>query len=165
MNRRRIYIDLDGVLVDLEYKLAQKFGENFKDLSADHIWTDIRDNEKNFFLNLEPYNDGWLFVENILDQYSETHYVAILTALPWPTGNLITADQDKRKWVRKYIHDEIPIHTLIGGVNKPEYLNNPGDILIDDTVKVVERWNKKGGVGILHKSYEESLIELARIIC
>ena len=163
MNRRRIFIDMDGVLVNLEKRLEQRFGD-YKQLSANKLWGSIRDNEINFFFHLDPYENGWHFVETILEKYRDQHYVAILTALPWPTGNLITAAEDKTKWIRKYIHDTIPVHTIIGGVNKPEYINNPGDILIDDTIKVIENWNNKDGRGILHTSFENSLLELQNYV-
>jgi phosphoglycolate phosphatase-like HAD superfamily hydrolase len=164
LNKRRIYIDLDGVLVNLEEKLEELFGKDFKTVSADKMWGTIRDEELNFFLKLRPYNLAYKFVEDIYEKYSDSYYISILTALPWPTGNLITAAKDKEKWVRIYIHDTMPVHTIIGGVNKPEYINNPGDILIDDTPKVLDRWVQKGGVGILHTSYENSLNEL-KILC
>lgn len=159
-NKPRIYIDMDGVLANLQKTLIDKFGEDYKELSADVMWSNIRDNEINFFFNLDCYDMSQNFVETILEKYSDSHYVSILTALPWPTGNLISAAKDKERWIRKFIHDTIPVHTIIGGANKPQYINNPGDILIDDTQVVIGKWRNKGGIGILHTSFETSLLEL-----
>lgn len=163
LNKQRIYIDCDGVLANLELKLKQIYSEKYKELSSNQLWSSIRDDHYNFFSDLEPYDGAKEFVKFIVDAHKD-HYVAILTALPWPTGNLVTADQDKRQWIREYIHETIPIHTLIGGVNKKEYINNPGDILIDDTQKVLDNWTEKKGVGILHTSFENSLNILENLL-
>jgi 5'-nucleotidase len=158
-DKRRIYIDCDGVLANLGLKLTEIYGKDYKELSSNQLWSSIRDDHHNFFSDLEPYDGAKEFVKFIVETYKD-HYVAILTALPWPTGNLITVDQDKRQWIREYINQTIPIHTLIGGVNKKEYINNPGDILIDDTQKVLDNWTEKKGIGILHASFENTLNEL-----
>lgn len=163
-NTPRIYIDMDGVLANLQKTLITKFGEDYKELSADVIWGNIRDNEINFFFNLDCYDMSQNFVETILEKYSDSHYVSILTALPWPTGNLISAAKDKERWIRKFIHDTIPVHTIIGGANKPQYINIPCDILIDDTQVVIDKWQNKGGIGILHTSFETSLLELENYV-
>ena len=161
---RRIYIDVDGVLANLELRLINTYGAEYKEMSANKLWTTIRDNEKYFFYTLPAFAGAKKFVHTILEKYSKNNYVSILTALPFPTGYLITADADKRAWIRDFIHPAIPVHTIIGGVNKSEYINKKGDILIDDTEKVLYNWRIKGGTAIHHTSFEETLKTLETLL-
>jgi hypothetical protein len=70
---------------------------------------------------------------------------------------LITADVDKRNWIKKHISETIHVHTVMGWHLKKYYITSPNDILLDDIHKNIVSWTEHGGIGILHTSHAESL--------
>ena len=46
--------------------------------------------------------------------------------------------------------------------NKPDYAS-PTSILIDDYPKNIKEWENKGGIGIVHKSAEQTLRALEKL--
>ncbi len=163
INKPRLFIDLDDVIVDLWRFIREYHNMPHDAAKIDKHWLTVKDIPR-LFKKLKPIPGSFEFVNTISEQYRDTHYIGFLTSIPKPIGPMITADQDKREWVKRFISDHVPVHTIIGGEHKCQYVNGPTDILIDDLYRNIEAWNNKGGIGVHHTSFENSLQKLSEII-
>ncbi|MGB6084728.1 5' nucleotidase, NT5C type [Moheibacter sp.] len=116
--KKRLFIDLDGVIVDLiaqvEVEFAQIESGTYKEA------TDLIDFSETVFLDAEPIKDALKSVAE-LEKYFEVY---ILSTAPWKNT---LAWMQKRIWVEKHLPSMYK--RLILTHNK-ELLN--GDFLIDD---------------------------------
>lgn len=142
--RRRIALDLDNVFADWNKFVMDHVGEAY----SPNVWYQL-DQVDNLFLQLEIIPGAKEMFESI---WSLNHWydIFILTAIPYPTNKLITCIDDKRAWVAKHLSPDIPVHTTVGGHTKHHWVNRPGDILIDDLQKNLDKWEEALGTGILH---------------
>lgn len=76
---------------------------------------------------------------------------------------MLTAAQDKERWVREHLKVDYPVHTVIGRQQKQLFVHTPGDILIDDHPENIEQWTNAGGHGILHTDVWKTIHELDRL--
>lgn len=159
VNKPRLFLDLDGVFVDLDKKIKELYHKRYDDHGPYEVWSKLTHEQPNFFYNLDPMPDYILLLDAV-HKMEDEYYISFLTSMPRPTGNLITAYNDKIKWVRKYLHDEWLVHTVPGWENKKKYVTSHNDILLDDAPRNIREWNEAGGVGILHKNVEGSIILL-----
>ena len=151
MITKKIWLDLDGVFADLQKKLIEVFGPDYKEISPNNLWRRLQE-EDHLFLHLNEIEDAQSLLSSIIkisDEYNCE--IEFLTALPYSTGNLSTSRDDKILWVKRHLSITIPVSTIIGGLNKYKFAN-AGDILIDDTAKNLGPWEGAGGIGILHGS-------------
>lgn len=151
-----INLDLDGVFANfLGY--TRSLGIDYV-ASPAQAWSEISLIPR-FFTQL-PVLPGSLALFKALQHHGQR--LRILTALPLPTGTLVTARADKREWVARHISNELEVVTVLGGVNK--YLEaQAGDVLIDDQMRNLEPWIRAGGLGIHHTSVEKTLGELQEL--
>ena len=113
------------------------------------MWS-ILDQIDNLFYHLTPLPYAYDLYWDIVQEYENIADVFILTSLPLPTNKLITAADDKRRWVHHRLDANAKVHTVIGGINKKWFVNQKGDILIDDTQRNLDGWTSRGGTSILH---------------
>lgn len=147
-----VYLDLDGVMVNLDKKIQEVFGTDYKNVPSNVLWNTLGEID-NLFLNLEPM-PSYLTLFNYLQQLHNTGVIKleILTSLPYSTKKLVTSKGDKTEWVRQYLDKDIKVNTVVGGAKKAKFVTQPTDILIDDLERNITAWQNAGGVGILHKS-------------
>ena len=127
---KKIFLDLDGTLARFNVRNAlTRF-----------------DNEIGFFAKLLAYKN----IEEI-NEMTKIGNVYIISASPNKQ-----ADQDKMKWVNKYL-PSMPLKNIVFcriGENKAEIIKEKvgvdikGNILLDDYTKNLEQWESAGGVGI-----------------
>jgi len=127
---KKIFLDLDGTLARFNVRNAlTRF-----------------DNEIGFFAKLLAYKN----IEEI-NEMAKIGNVYIISASPNKQ-----ADQDKMKWVNKYL-PSMPLKNIVFcriGENKAEIIKEKvgvdikGNILLDDYTKNLEQWESAGGVGI-----------------
>ena len=117
-NKKILYIDMDGVLVDFQSGIKALSKDNFKKYKNRY------DEAPNIFSVMEPIKDA-IFSFNLLSEYFDTY---ILSTSPWDNP---TALQDKQNWVKKYI-GKAAKKRLIFSHHKNL---NKGDFLIDDRTK------------------------------
>ncbi|KVP39630.1 5' nucleotidase, NT5C type [Burkholderia ubonensis] len=153
-----IYIDLDGVKVDFYGETTRILGAPYKSLPSAEAWGRLEQVD-HLFLNLPMLPDA-LELWQGLQGRGRLH---ILTAMPKPTGKLITAAGDKVAWVRKHICTQVPVIVVEHGLMKARWAR-PGDILIDDLERNIAAWEAAGGIGILHRNARDTLESLARIL-
>lgn len=143
--KKRIALDLDGCFANFHQFVLDYTGEHY---SPHTSWSQL-ELIPNLFLQLDVI-PGAKELFDYIYSFRDRYDIFVLTAIPRPTYNLITASDDKKAWVAKYLSDEIKVCTVLGGRNKKHWVNRPGDILIDDAETNIKEWNKVGGCGILH---------------
>ena len=138
----KIYLDIDGVLVDFDggfKKLTGQYPNDFeRKYGTEEFWRQIPTDTTKFWKELEWMPDG-----KQLFQYTEKYKPTLLSA----PSKAQTSKQGKREW--RDIN--IPGVKLIlkGAKFKHEYAK-PNHILIDDRADNIERWISAGGIGIEH---------------
>jgi hypothetical protein len=155
-------LDLDGVLYNFNARIKSILGKNLEDfnprIGAWLLLTPYQD----LFKDLELLPDAMTLVNGVKKFANERNYmIEILTAVPYYAVMPLAAGH-KRESVQKDFAEPWKFKTGPHARNKHEHCR-PGDILIDDSVMNVQQWNAKGGFGILHKSAEETLIQLNNI--
>ncbi len=155
MKNYKIFVDLDGVLVDFDKKFEQELGDKpevlFKKYGDDFVW-DILDKIDNFWFDMDPKLDAeelWNFVL--------PYNPSILTK---PAKSVYSCKKDKRKWVDKYLGEDIKV---LFEQDKSKYAT-PNSILIDDQEKNISKWETAGGIGILHKNSQDTIKQLKEIL-
>lgn len=118
MNKRRIFFDMDGVLVDFNSGV-EKLSEETKNQYKGRI-----DEVPGIFSLMEPIPGAIEAVHLLAKRYD----VFILSTSPW---NNPTAASDKIEWVKKYMNDVF--HKRIILTHHKELCR--GDYLIDDKGK------------------------------
>lgn len=144
-----IYLDLDGVVADF-FSVARKLlGREYHETPSAIAWAKLSLVPR-LFANL-PVLPGASELVAALSHHGPRFQV--LTARPLPTGFLVTAEGDKRYWVRNNLSPTLKTNVVLHGVNKYKYVT-PGAVLIDDLERNLIPWREAGGVGILHTSME-----------
>ena len=118
MNRKRIYFDMDGVLVDFESGVA-KLSDEVKEQYKGRI-----DEVPGLFALMGPM-PGAIEAVQLLAKHFDVY---ILSTSPW---NNPTAASDKMEWVKKYMNNIFHKRVII--THHKELLL--GDYLIDDRSK------------------------------
>ena len=167
-NAFRIFVDLDGVLVDFE-----KFAKEH--IIEPHINSDVKDHflqkgakrdfwravdrwtrsGKQFFGAMDPLPDAFE-----LWDYIKEYFPTILSA----TGHVMNAKEEKRDWVKRYLGDTTAGMALFtrAASEKCQYAAS-NHILIDDRAKAIDPWIEAGGIGILHTSAEDTIQQLKKL--
>ena len=145
-----LYIDLDGVLADMDTAYAALAGAK-PDKLLDNVDWRLIVAVPGFYANLPPMPDMealWAYVSTWPD-------VAILTGVP---KSVPEAEADKRAWVTKHLGAHVPM-IACASRNKCLYAK-PGDVLVDDWERYKKHWLKAGGIWITHTSAAESVAAL-----
>ena len=149
-----IYVDIDGVLADLQNYVDDVLGEKSVDLNNDDNWKKLRKlNEPNFSkLNLLP---DAMTLWNYVKKYKPN----VLTATGQPADR---NDKLKRQWVKNNLTGYNNVYSVVASRNKAKWAW-PDAILIDDRMKSVGPWREKGGIGIHHTSATNTIAELKKL--
>ena len=153
--KHRVFCDMDGVLVDFDKGYRELPGGLELDgtpHTSNEFWTPINEKGKDFWVNLEWMSDG-----KILWNYIEDYYPILLSS---PSRKGFGSREGKDIWVKRELPG-VPLK-LEYSFNKKKY-SGPGNILIDDRESNIDQWIEHGGIGILHKSAEETIVELKKI--
>lgn len=148
-----IYCDMDGVIADFDKRfreLAKMSPDQYEEkYGIEKFWNFI-DNEigVRFWVGIPWMQDG-----KQLWEYIKKYKPTLLSA---PSRNN-ESRLGKRLWVKKHIPGTKLV--LASRANKQDYAK-PNAILIDDRPDTIIEWENKGGVGILHKSAEETIQKL-----
>ena len=166
MIRKTIFLDMDGVVADFTGFVTTYHKTDICNLTPKQLWEPFQEKVPNIFLQLSLIDGAKEFFDTVVEIANSNQYeVRFLSALPYPTGHLITSAQDKILWVNKHLSSTHEVHTVMGGgSNKKYYVNSSKDILIDDREKNCLAFKKYGGKIILHKNFEETLLLLTTIL-
>lgn len=143
------FLDLDGVLIDFiggYKKLSGKTPKSYQDVD----WKIIESGGVDFWANLE-----WLPSGKELWKALKEFKPTILSSPSRHKDSRV----GKRIWVRRELGKSVP---LILESQKEKYADK-NSILIDDLHNNIKKFKEMGGLGILHKSNEETLNQLANL--
>lgn len=144
-----LFVDMDGVLANFDLHHEAVFGYRPDDIVRDVDWEAVRA-RGDFFLELPVMPDALELWE-----YVKRHNPVVLTGVP---KRVPEAPANKRGWIKQYICDRVEVRCCLS--SEKSLHCQPGDIIIDDRAKYQHRWEKKGGIWILHRSAAQSIAEL-----
>ncbi len=161
--KRTVFVDMDGVIVDFEGYFKTITGMTLNQVTDPELWTRINAYGKAKFFSEIPWTPGgkdlWAFITNNFLK------VKILSALG--KSDLVDKQttQGKMAWIKKNI-PSLPNEDVILVQNKHQKARycKPGDIIIDDTDVVIQEWTQKRGIGILHKTAQETISKLRQYV-
>lgn len=142
MIRRKVFCDMDGILVDFE-KVAD--------------WDEL---PKDYFLT-RPIKKGAKDLWDFLCKHRWDEYV--LSARP---RSMPQAIQHKIDWMAQQLNYTTRDHLIICLRRQKKLLAVSGgvsNILIDDSGDVIQAWKESGGIGILAESPVEAIIHLKNL--
>ena len=157
---KQIFLDQDGVLADFESGLTKALGYKVDVTSP----IDVYDIEKRkltaqrLFRNLDPLPDAWKLVDYCMNSGIHTE---ILTAAGTVNRTLVV--KDKIDWIRRYVHPHWIVIPTFSGTQKAAFAHKKA-VLIDDRQRNIDYWEEAGGIGILHKTADETIEQLDYII-
>lgn len=150
----KVFVDLDGVLVDFEKGVKAATGEEAHAMSPRAMWP-ILARTPGFYAQLDWTSDGrelWAFVSK--------HDPTILSGLPlgfW-------ARPQKIEWCRRELGSGVPVITCMSREKAKKGAEATPDgrtmLLIDDRESIREAWERMGGVFVLHRFARESIEKL-----
>jgi len=155
-----IYVDMDGVLADLQSFIKKLTGRALRDDDKydKESWKQFHDHMKDGNKTFEEFKK--LPDTDKLWSYIRKYKPHILTA----TGTNLAdeAAKQKRAWVKKHLTGFDQIHTPQKSAQKAKWAW-PDAILIDDRMKSIGPWREKGGIGIHHKSAADTIKQLKKL--
>lgn len=156
----KIYLDMDGVIVDFAGYTINVLGVKDADSggSAKEMWAAI-EKVPNFFDKLSMLPDAQELLDYVLSLGIPTE---ILTAIPSKRNDLKTAADDKKSWAAREIGPEMIVNTGPYSRDKKNWAK-PNYVLIDDRKSNIKEWIAAGGIGILHKSAADTIEQLKAI--
>lgn len=161
----KIFLDLDGVMVNLELPIYEQHGVIFgktQEWELEKVWPKCG---MEFWANLPPMDD-----HDALYSIVREFNPVVLTAYPHTfkhgSSDAVQCELGKRRWVYKNLGAKQAVDTIVT-LSKIKQEVIPVDakdkssyILIDDMPRNITRWRAAGGTGILHKSAIESITAL-----
>lgn len=160
-----IYVDLDGVMADLEKKMLEVTGHQIQNKENDRGNPEDDQNWKKFHDEIAAGRPLFAEMDMMPDAQKLWDYIKkykphILTA----TGkrNVLSVDKQKREWVQEHLPEHNTVYTVTGSKNKAKFAW-PDSVLIDDRMKSIDPWREKGGIGIHHTSAKETIAQLKKL--
>lgn len=150
---RMLFLDLDQTFADFDGGFIRLFGMPPTQCAKAKKWEQIA-NTPNFFRDLEPLPGAYQF-------YLKIRHLphAFLTACPH--SFYAQAAQQKREWSRINLDAHAFVIPALGSSNKPLFMHNPGDVILDDREPVCEAWEAAGGIAIhFTGDYEKSYTQI-----
>lgn len=173
----RLFLDLDGVLLDFERAIAEHGIETYPEsrnyihlpenqwppemVEADKAYKAVME-RPDFWNTLRPMKDA-----HKLWCYCLLHFspFSVLTAVPKDTKRQFDIGIQKRHSIWKHFSSTFPYDNIIvcKRSEKASYCRF-GDILVDDTPANCREWEAAGGIAILHVSAENTIERLRTIL-
>ena len=150
----KVYLDLDGVLVDFDTHYRNLIGpipeRNDPNRDVDHALMSKLD----FFETAPVMDDAY----ELFDFVQHLNPI-ILTGVP--KVDTEKASKAKREWVARYFGPGIPVITCRSRDKCIQ--SQPGSVLVDDWTKYKGLWTAKGGSWVTHTTASNSIEELKKL--
>ena len=162
---KKIYFDMDGVLADFNRGVIELAHSEPIDQSHENeekttaLWDAIRKVDS-FYYKLKPLNNAIEVFNEVRNKYPSK--VEILSAIPKPKRNIVGAKEDKIKWVKKYLGEDVVVN-IVYKEEKKNFCLGKEYVLIDDLDKNINDWISSGGSGILFTVNTNVIEELNRL--
>ena len=146
----KIYIDLDGVLTAYHKRWGELYGE---------VPLDVMNNDKKlFYAHWDDFVQGRNFetlerlsgFDTLMNAVKATGLKYEILSSSGGGNNHDFVVEQKMKWLHDN-HIHCPANIVRGGLRKAEFAKK-WNVLIDDTVHVVENYRNASGTAILHKN-------------
>lgn len=165
---KKIYIDMDGVLVDFENGIKDiipTFGKLTKSLDSNEMWKAV-EKKKNFWETLEPLSNAKSLITSLKEKFNNAEFY-ILTGVPSDEKKLSkeleekvkknnpgfmasASKMGKIKWIKTYFPEFGDKIIFVRRSQKQKY-SQEGCLLIDDNLQTNKEWNTKDGAGIWYQ--------------
>ena len=158
----KIYIDLDDTLADFSGGVKKLgFVACGDKVETDNKMFDMIRECPHFYANLDLYPGSLDMLNKVIEKYGKDK-VEILSGVPRPHRNIVTASEDKLDWCKKYLPSDLKINLCLRK-DKYKYCNGKGYILIDDNKNNCKEWEKAGGTAIKFDGQVDVLEELNKL--
>jgi len=149
-----IYVDMDGVLVDLAKGVEEVSGISLEQLKTRgrELEKLLNEQPKNFWASLDWMPGGkdlWSYIQK---------YNPIILSTP---ANNPESKEGKLLWIKKHL--QLPENRIIIDINKEKYVDSDKSLLIDDREKVLKPWRAAGGTGIQHINTSSTIKQLKKL--
>ncbi len=173
----KIYFDMDGVLADFSNGIRKLCGiepppqpedvpEEEKEatkIANDKMWEKVRVVD-HFYDKLELMPGAKEMFDAVYKKYGEK--CQILTGIPKKERGIVTAKEDKEKWVARVLSKDVNVN-VVYTENKPTFITNKnntkGYILIDDLENNIKKWKEIGGSGFMNVESEHTIDRLKKL--
>ena len=167
MEIKKIHFDMDGVLADFQRGVRELACAEPSDQDAVNsregekedlaMWDAIRKVD-HFYDRLELMPGAGELFAAVHDRYGAD--CEILTAAPKEKRHIENAGEDKIRWARRVLGEDIKVNVVYDSKEKKNYCTGKGCVLIDDLEENVKEWEEYGGTGIWYESAEKTLEKL-----
>lgn len=160
-HRARVSFDVDGVFADFDGHCLELFGAAPRELTFEHHTGEILKGDPALWAHVEQTPNFWLDMpvkggaDELMD-IASPYGVQFLTGCP-VTG-YDRAEREKRIKLATHWPD---VHVITcRSKHKDLHMQEKGDILVDDFVANIRRWEKAGGVPIYYKRIDQAIRDL-----
>ena len=160
-----VYLDMDGVIADFFGGVERLYGvDHWKQLTSDKT-KDLRQDVidriagTDFFAHLPKFSSADTLIE-MIKKFTSGQYSILTSPLRGDTEN---SGYYKKVWIGKNIVK--PDEIIVTG-RKETYATKNGvpNILIDDRPINIEKWQSKGGYGILYQANKHPLSKVSQAL-
>jgi DNA-directed RNA polymerase subunit RPC12/RpoP len=153
-SKYKIYVDMDGVLVDFDGGYEKLTGITTREADKkgpEFFWKPISKAGAKWWITLKWMPDG-----KQLWDYVKKYNPELLSA----PSREEASRMGKRVWVKR----ELPgVKLILRSADKKQEFASSNSILIDDREKNIEQWRNAGGVGILHTDAASTIKKLKEL--
>lgn len=157
-----VYLDMDGVIADFFGGVEQMFGvKHWKELTSVKTQGELKQEVidritgSDFFSTLPKFTTTESLID-MIKKFTGGKFSILTSPL---RGDHDNSAKWKKVWINQHI--EQPEETIVTG-RKEKYavINGVQNILIDDRPVNIERWQSRGGYGILYQANRDPLTKV-----
>lgn len=155
-----IYLDMDGVIANFEKRYLELYGVTPQKTRSNKEFGGFFDSfiEGNNFVTLELMPDAMDLVRALRNALPPTQILSSTAS----TKRHEAISKQKIQWLETHGIDFQ--RNLVPGKELKKRYARTDTLIIDDTESVIDDWRAAGGVAILHKNVQDTLVQLKFIL-